>query len=34
MSIEFASPAAGAIEVAAGSQGLELVLARFPRKTI
>lgn len=32
LSIEFAGPDAGAVEVAAGVDGLDLVVARFPRK--
>lgn len=33
LSIEFASPDAGRAEVTAGPDGLDLILARFPRKT-
>jgi hypothetical protein len=33
LSIEFASPEAGEVEIRAGSDGLELVLARFPHLT-
>jgi len=32
LSIEFASPEQGAVAIEAGPEGLELVLARFPRK--
>jgi len=34
LSVEFASPDEGAVEVAAGPDGLELLLARFPRAAV